>query len=171
MTFLIGTILLLFMALMAWTCLRQPADPAPDPAVRPADPTRTRVWILLVAGFALALFRPDEEMTAGEDPGAYFNSALSFAQHQRIAYADPALAELDPADRVLFRYGHAAFLITKDAVLWAEDERMERTQPWFFPAYALTMSVPAALGLPYATFLFAPLLAIGVGLLLARLAR
>ena len=161
MTLFLGLLLTGFIALVFIACLR----------LLEIRGSGGWLWFFLIAGATCVLFRPDEELEAGEDAGGYFNAALSYAQHQRLSFVDPALAEVDPAERTVFRYGHAGFLITKDACLWAEDQQMDKVRPWFFPAYPLLMSVPAALGFPYGAFWIAPVLAILIAVLLAGLAQ
>lgn len=156
----LGVILAAFMALVFVSCLRR-MEMRWSPGW---------LWALLLVAAACLLFRPDEEVEAGEDAGAYFNTALSFAQHGQLSFEDPALAELKPEERAVFRYGHAGFHSTKDACLWCEDEQMSASKPWFFPGYSLLLSVPAALGFPYGAFWVSPILAILAGLLLAGLA-
>ena len=161
MTLLLGLLLTGFIALVFIACLR----------LMEMRGSRGWLWFFLIAGATCVLFRPDEELEAGEDAGAYFNVALSYARHQRLGFVDPALAEVNPAERTVFRYGHAGFLITKDACLWAEDRQMGKVRSWFFPAYPLLMSVPAALGFPYGAFWIAPVLTILIAVLLAGLAQ
>ena len=160
MTLTIGLALMAFIALVFFVCLRQ----------MEMRWTPGWLWVLLIVGATCLLFRPDEEVEAGEDAGAYFNTALSFAQHQQLRFDDPAMVEVDPSERAVFRYGHAGFLATKDACLWSEDPQMSRSRPWFFPGYSLLLSVPAALGFPYGAFWISPLLAMMIAILLAGLA-
>ena len=165
MTVIAGWMLILFMVLLTRAVGRHGGMLWPR--------TRCGRCGVLVLGAVLALlwFRPDEELESGEDPGAYFNAALSFAQQHRLTFPDPALAGLPAAERILFRYGHAGFLITKDAVLWAEDESMETVGPHFFPAYSLLLAVPVSFGWTYGMFLITPILAVLIGWMLALLAR
>lgn len=172
MIFLIGIFLTGLIALAAWAAGQTaPGETGPrTPGGRRPRPRVLAGYAALAAGLALLLFRPDEEIETGEDAAAYFNAALSLAQRQRMLFSDPALVELYPEERPLFRYGHPAFLQTKDAVLWANDPDWSRVGPHFLPAYSIILSIPATLGFTYAAFWTSPLFAILVGGLLARLA-
>ncbi len=119
----------------------------------------------------LFLLRPDEEMEAGEDPGSYLHSAISLAREQRFWFLDTGLALVPAEERPLFRYGHAGFLATKDAVLWSPDMQSIEVGPHFLPAYSVLLSVPVSLGFPYGAFWISPLLALLGAVLLGLLAR
>lgn len=129
---------------------------------------------LLLTGFALAtallLFRPDEEIEAGEDAAAYFNAAKVYLRTKTFHPSDPALAELAPEERPFFRYGDPTFMITKDHTLWARDESMDPVSVYFFPAYSLLLAAPMVLGMPYAAFWLSGLAAAASGMILSGLA-
>ncbi|MCC5843398.1 MAG: hypothetical protein JJU05_04025 [Verrucomicrobia bacterium] len=118
----------------------------------------------------LLLFRPDEELEAGEDAAAYFNAAQQYLRTGALHLSDPALAELRPEDRPLFRYGDHRFMITKDHTLWARDLGMDPVSVFFFPAYSFLLGFPMMLGFPYGAFWLSSLVAVGCGVLLAGLA-
>lgn len=161
MTLLMGVLLSLFIAWVFVACLRL-LDVRSIPGW---------VWFLLAAGAACLLFRPDEEVEAGEDAGAYFNAAVSYASYGHLNFEDPAFTEVAPEEQRAFRYGHGDFFVSKDNCLWVQDLQMQKRKPWFFPAYSLLMAVPIAAGFPYGAFWIAPVLAILIGVLLAGLAR
>lgn len=119
----------------------------------------------------LFLLRPDEEMEAGEDPAGYLHRAISLAHEQRFGFVDAGLALVPAEERPLFRYGHAGFLATKDAVLWSPDMQAMEVGPHFLPAYSVLLSVPVSLGFPYGAFWVSPLLALLGALLIGLLAR
>lgn len=161
----LGLLLLGFFALVFLACLR---------VLEVGRSPHARAWAIygaLAVALILLLFRPEEEMEAGEDAGAYFHAAMSYARHGTLRFPDPGLATVPASERPLFRYGHAGFGITKDAVLWANDETMDEVGPHFFPGYSLLLAVPIALGYPYAAFGVSSLLAVMIGCLLAMLAR
>ena len=81
----------------------------------------------------LFLLRPDEEMEAGEDPAGYLHRAISLAREQRLGFVDAGLALVSAEERPLFRYGHAGFLATKDAVLWSPNMQSMEVGPHFQP--------------------------------------
>jgi hypothetical protein len=174
MVFLVGLSLIGLIALVGLACRRAAASSAEndlDPRPNRRRPLwRVAGYTALAVALVILLFRPDEEMESGEDPGAYFLAALSYAAQQSLTFPDPALADLPPGRRSLFRYGHRGFLRTKDAVLWSRDREWSEVGPHFFPAYSVLLSVPAALGVPYAAFWTSPVFAILVGGLLALLA-
>jgi hypothetical protein len=125
----------------------------------------------ILSCLALALFlRPDEELEAGEDPGSYLHAAYAFSDTQRISFDDQALCAVQPQERGLFRYGHAGFLATKDAVLWRDDLADTRVGPHFFAAYPVLLAFAVSLTGCYAAFLVSPLLALGIGWMLGGLA-
>ncbi len=137
------------------------------------DPARARTagWgVLALLVLAVPLyFRPHEELLGGEDPGAYINSAATFARTGQIRYIDPLLAQVPPAERGAFLYGHELFLKTKDACLWVKDLKQAEIGPWFQPAYAVLLSLPLK-GLPGWCALYgAPLLTLLAALALAAL--
>jgi len=119
----------------------------------------------------LFLLRPDEEMEAGEDPAGYLHRAISLAREQRLGFVDAGLALVSAEERPLFRYGHAGFLATKDAVLWSPNMQSMEVGPHFLPAYSILLSVPVSLGFPYGAFWISPLLALLGALLLGLLVR
>lgn len=130
-----------------------------------------KLWSILLVGLSsLVLFRPDEEVNSGEDAGGYWNAALSYAQRGFPNFVDPALMRLPPDERLLFRYGHQGFGITKDAAVWAMDGHMSQIGPKFYPGYSLLLSLAPAAGFPYAAFWVSPVLALLCGILIARLA-
>lgn len=137
----------------------------------PGSPKAATLWGLSVVLLIIALFRPEEEIEIGEDPGVYFNSALSFVQQGALHFPDPALSEIPTEDRPLFRYGHEGFMITKDNSLWADDLSMSEVGAFFLPGYALLLAVPMSLGFAYGAFWISPLLAIMTGVLVALWAR
>lgn len=135
-------------------------------------PATTASWCLLglvSLGTVLLVFRPDEELEAGEDAAAYFNAAQLYVRTGKLHISDPALSELSQADRHLFRYGDHRFMITKDHTLWARDNRMDPVSVFFFPAYSFLLGLPIALGFSYGAFWISSLTAIGVGVVLAGL--
>ena len=129
---------------------------------------------LMLLGFgvlaALLLFRPDEEVEAGEDAAAYFNAAQQYLRSGRLHVSDPALAVLPPEHRPLFRYGDPSFMITKDHTLWARDGSMDPVSVFFFPAYSFLLGFPMMLGFPYGAFWLSSLISAGCGVLLGGLA-
>ena len=134
---------------------------------------RTRdviLWSLLGILAAGLLFRPNEEIFGGQDPGAYLNSAASFARHKTLFHIDPLLAQVPQESRPDFFYGHSGFGLTKDACLWVRDAATALIGPWFQPAYSIMMS-PVAVVRPFAILYVAPLLGLMTGLVLACLAR
>lgn len=134
---------------------------------------RTRdviLWGLLGLLAAGLLFRPNEEIFGGQDPGAYLNSAASFARHKTLFHIDPLLAEVPQNARTGFFYGHSGFGLTKDACLWVRDAATALIGPWFQPAYSIMMS-PVAVVRPFAILYVAPFLGLMTGLVLACLAR
>ncbi len=181
MILLAGVYLLLLIMLTGVACLRVAALPDRNvPGTVAGVETgshgsllrvivRVFAYAVLATVLAILLLRPDEEVESGEDAGAYFNAALSYAGSQAVRFADPAFAELLPGEHQVFRYGHAGFLQTKDAVLWSDDLQWSRVGPHFFPAYSILLSVPAALGFPYAAFWFSPVFAILIAGLLVLL--
>ncbi len=135
----------------------------------------TRRGRILLGAFALLtvllLGRPDEQIEGGEDPGAYFNVAHALVQRNALRFEDPALAAIAPEERRLFRYGHPGFLLTKDAVLWADGPEMKRVGVFFPPAYSILLALPVGLGLSYGVYALTSLLAVGCGVLVAGMAR
>ena len=137
------------------------------------DPARARTagWGVLAA-LVLAVplyFRPHEELLGGEDPGAYINSAATFARTGQIRYIDPLLAQVPPAQRGAFLYGHELFLKTKDACLWVKDLKRAEIGPWFQPAYAVLLSLPLKYLPGWYALYGAPLLTLLAALALAAL--
>lgn len=125
---------------------------------------------LLTVLSALLLLRPDEEIEIGEDAASYFHVAQSILRTSSLGGADPALSELSPEERALFRYGDAGFWWTKNMVFWAEDEGFEKVGPHFFPAYSFLLAGAMSLGGSYAAFWFSSLIAVGCGVLICLLA-
>lgn len=124
----------------------------------------------LAALFVLALplyLRPHEEITGGEDPGAYINSAVTFSRTDHLRYVDPLLVQIPEADRAAFLYGHKAFKQTKDACLWVKDLETAEIGPWFQPAYSVLLSLPLKFLPPWCVLYGAPLLALLSALALA----
>jgi hypothetical protein len=162
---LTGLLLLAFILLVFVVCLRVSAMSLP--ATRGA-----RVAIGLIAALLLAmLMRPEEEIEIGEDPGVYFNAAASFARHDALAFQDPAFARIPAVDRILFKYGHAGFMLTKDNSLWSRDISMQETRAHFYPGYSLLLALPMKAGFPYGAFWVSIALAILTGLLVTMLCR
>lgn len=162
---LAGAFLLGFILAVFAVCLR--LSPLGLPAGKPA-----RVALGVMATLVLVLlFRPEEEIEIGEDPGVYFNSAASFVQHDALAFQDPAFARIRPEDRILFKYGHAGFMLTKDNSLWSEEISMEETRAHFYPGYSLLLALPMAAGFSYGAFWLSTGLAIMTGFLVAALCR
>jgi hypothetical protein len=125
---------------------------------------------LVAAGAVWILFRPHEDLYGGEDPGAYVNSALTYARTGAFFHIDPLLADVPLAHRPAFFYGHRQFGLTKDACLWVRDLESALIGPRFLPAYPLLMSALARLG-PDATVLYVtPFFALLTALALAVLA-
>jgi hypothetical protein len=168
MTWLLGTLAWLLALWGAWSALRlfRVAWGQTDtnhPTVVGA------VWMLGLAVAAVFLSRPEEEVTAGEDPAAYLHTAAAFARHSSLTFQDPALARLSRDDRLLFRYGHHGFGYTKDACLWVKNADTAEVGSWFQPAFALLLSVPVALFSPWAAFAVPPLFALLSALMIAGL--
>ncbi|MCX7008863.1 MAG: hypothetical protein NTY53_16730 [Kiritimatiellaeota bacterium] len=137
------------------------------------DPARARVagWGalgLLVLAVPL-YFRPHEELLGGEDPGAYINSAATFARIGQIHYTDPLLVQVPPAQRGTFFYGHDLFQKTKDACLWVKDQEKAEIGPWFQPAYSVLLALPLKCLPGWCALYGAPLLALLSALALAAL--
>lgn len=165
MILLLGLSLVFFFGLVFFTCLRVAEIQWPGTALQ---------WsaaLLLGMMLVLLLFRPEEEIEVGEDPGVYFNAALAFIQQGRFHFEDPALARIDSSERALFRYGDASFMVTKDHNLWASDEQMDRVGAFFLTGYSLLLAVPMALGFSYGAFWVSPLLAIMVACVISFLGR
>jgi len=167
MVTLIGSLL---WGLTVWACM------AVVNTLRPLEKRRGRalyaaVWGLLILAALAFLMRPEEEITTGEDPAAYFHSAQAFARHGAVTFQDPALAELPKPQRRLFRYGHRGFGNTKDACLWVKNADTATVGTWFQPAFAWLLAVPIALFTPWAAFFVAPFFALMAGLILAGLVR
>jgi hypothetical protein len=114
-------------------------------------------------------FRPHEEILGGEDPGAYINSAATFARTGQIRYIDPMLVQIPPAQRGAFLYGHELFQQTKDACLWVKDMEKAEIGPWFQPAYSVLLSLPLKFLPGWCALYGAPLLALLSALALAAL--
>lgn len=130
--------------------------------------------LLAVAGVGTLLYimRPEEQIESGEDAGAYLNAANWISQEGRFAVSDPALMDIEPSERRLFRYGDHSFLMTKDVALWARDRKtMDPVGVWFFPAYSVFLAFPMLLGIPYAAFWLSGMLAIATAVLLACLSK
>lgn len=126
--------------------------------------------VLLVVGGLL--IRPSEKLEAGQDAAAYFNVATWLIQEGSFSVEDPALAELQPVNRKLFRHGPPQFMVTKDHTLWAEDlETMDPVKVYFFPATSLLLAFPMLLGIPYAAFWLNTLVALGCAVLVGLLGR
>jgi len=125
------------------------------------------IHLLLAVLAAVFLFRPEEEVKTGDDPAAYLHMAQAFARCGKLTFDDPALLELEPAERPLFRYGTERFGVTKDHCFWIKDMQTGRVGPWFQPAFPLLLSVPVRLAGPYSALLVTPLFAILSGVLLA----
>lgn len=131
----------------------------------------TSLLVMTGLGTALFLFRPDEELEAGEDAAAYYHAARWFVQTGDFHISDPALVTLPPEQRKLFRHGDPGFMITKDHTLWADNlDRMDPVKSFFFPAYSLYLALPIWLGIPYAAFWLNSLLAAACGMLVSVLA-
>lgn len=137
------------------------------------DPVRARAagWgVLAVLVLAVPLyFRPHEELLGGEDPGAYINSAATFARSGELHSIDPLLAQVPPAQRSAFLYGHEKFLQTKDACLWVKDLDKAEIGPWFQPAYAVLLSLPLKCLPGWCALYGAPLLTLLAAFALAAL--
>jgi hypothetical protein len=131
-------------------------------------------WLLWSALAVLVLasplyFRPHEELLGGEDPGAYINSAATFARTGQLRHTDPLLAQVPVEQRSNFLYGHALFLQTKDACLWVKDLKRAEVGPWFQPAYSVLLSLPLKVLPGWCALYGAPLLALLSALALAAL--
>lgn len=129
------------------------------------------LWGICLLGAVAFLMRPEEELSAGEDPAAYFNMAIRFASHGKFFFEDAGLTAIPESQRLLFRYGHHGFGMTKDACFWIDDLAAARVGPWFQPAYPLLLSVPVAVGFQYAALLVTPFLAILAAWLLSGIVR
>lgn len=128
------------------------------------------VLLAILTMVGLLLFRPQENIYGGEDPGSYLNSAFTYARTQQLFHEDPMLAQAPVADRTLFLYGHHGFGITKDAVLWMRHIDPPVVGPWFQPAYPLMMSAVVTLAPDYAALWVAPLFGLLTALMLGLLA-
>lgn len=128
------------------------------------------LWMILLLSGAAVFSRPHETVLGGQDPGAYVNSAVSFARRGRIAYEDEMLARVAPESRGEFLYGHAGFRLTKGACLWLDEPESAVVGPWFQPAYPVLMSLVARVFSNVAVLFVAPGFALGTALLLAALA-
>ena len=163
MVLLISACLWLLLGAALWRCGRAWQRAA-------ADGRTATVLLLALLVLAVPLyFRPHEELLGGEDPGAYINSAATFARTGQLHYTDPLLVQIPPAQRGAFLYGHELFLHTKDACLWVKNMETAEIGPWFQPAYSVLLALPLQV-LPgwYALF-GAPLLALLSALALAAL--
>ena len=159
-----GFLLVIGLLSVTTVCLRM-AGP-----IWPVRRAEWGAWALLVILISLLWLRPEEGMEAGEDPASYLWAAHAFHQHNALRFEDPGLTTVPESERALFRYGHAGFLNTKDAVLWANDDSFHAVRPHFFPLYSVLLATPLALGWEYGLFLVTPLIALGCGLMLVVLA-
>ncbi len=134
--------------------------------------SRRTLWAALALCVVAAplYFRPHEEVLGGEDPGAYLNSAATFARTGQWRHTDPLLAQVPVDVRSNFLYGHEQFLQTKDACLWLKDLKTAAVGPWFQPAYAVLLSGPLKLLPGWCALYGAPLLALLAALALAAFA-
>ena len=138
---------------------------------RDDDALRVRwwLWAAMAAIGVVFLFRPNEDILGGEEPGSYVNSAATFARVGRMFYQDPLLAQVPQEQRGSFLCGHAGFGLTKDACLCVRDLQTARIGPWFQPPYAVLMSPVARFGQPSWVLYVAPLLGVMTALALAAL--
>ncbi len=125
-------------------------------------------WAAMVLAGAAVLLRPHEDILGGEDPGAYLNAAMSFHRQGSLFHADPLLAQVPPAERSSFYYGHAGFGRTKDACLWIH-EPDGLIGPWFQPSYSVMAGLLSWFA-PRGALYCAPLLGLLTALVLAVLA-
>ena len=136
----------------------------------PAHSRQVAIGALILIVLATPLyFRPHEELLGGEDPGAYLNSAVTFARTDHLTYIDPLLVQIPEADRGAFLYGHAMFGLTKDACLWVKDLHTAEIGPWFQPAYSVLLSLPLKVLPAWCVLYGAPLLALLAALALLAL--
>ena len=136
-------------------------------------PSRLRMalWVLLVLGAGILLFRPHEDVLGGQDQGAYVNTAATFDRLQALTYTDPLLAEVPESSRKEFFYGYRYFPDTKYMCLWVSDVSRATMSPWFQPAYSVLLGVVAHLA-PVAWMLYAtPFLTLLSAIAMACLTR
>lgn len=163
MVWLFSAGLWLLLAAALWRAVRcLAADPAQ---------ARTAGWgALALLMLAVPLyFRPHEVLQGGEDPGAYINSAATFARTGQIRYVDPLLAQVPVEQRSHFLYGHEQFQYTKDACLWMKSLKTASVGPWFQPAYSVLLALPLKFLPGWFALFGAPLLALLSALALAAL--
>lgn len=141
-------------------------------AARPeggASPARRIVWCALLAGAAVVLLRPHEDILGGQDTGAYANAAAIVGRLHALSYDDPMLAQLKPASREPFVI--RKWYDSKYHLLWLPDSESPTMAPWFQPAFSILAGTVAwPLG-PKAILFVTPLFALLTGLALAALAR
>ncbi|MDA0323781.1 MAG: hypothetical protein O2923_13865 [Verrucomicrobia bacterium] len=133
------------------------------------------LWCLLLAGAAVILFRPHEDIFGGQDQGAYANAAAAYASHKSTSFPDPLLSEVDASERSAFYYGAQRWFHgiadSKTGCLRVVDRGAEvELAPWFQPSYSLLMGAVSWM-LPSRAMLYvSPLFGILTGLALAVLA-
>ncbi len=103
-------------------------------------------WAALYACLGLALFTPPYEYALGNwDPGTYIVTGARLARTGSIAYRDPLLASLPPAERALFYFTH---LIPQryEGGMAIGDHEGAVVSPHFYHLYTVWIAVFNALG-------------------------
>lgn len=132
---------------------------------------RTILWSVMLVLSTLLLFRPNEDIFGGEDPGSYINAAVSYARNNSFFYIDPLLSQVAPEARNNFLYGNTnEYGVTKNACLWVRDMDRALIGPHFFPAYPLLMSGVTGVFPDLAALFVIPLFTVFMALALRALA-
>ena len=131
---------------------------------------RFGLWTLLGLAALALLFRPHEDIFGGEDPGAYLNAGITYGRQQKFFEVDPLLAQVPPATRPDFYYGHAGYGTTKDACLWVREPDRAVVGPHFQPAYPLLIALVSRLAGPASALFVIPVFTLGLALALRALA-
>ncbi|MCE9616348.1 MAG: hypothetical protein K8T26_18915 [Lentisphaerae bacterium] len=165
MVFLISGLLWAFFLLVGARLLAIASRPDADTP----HPVRTLLLLGLVG--ALTFLRPHELLLSGQDPGVYLNTAGAFARHQSLFYVDTLLAEVAPANRFIFWFGHLGYGFTKDSCLRIADLDTMLMGPRFPPAFPILLSPLMRAGPPFLGLYVVPLFALFTGIALFAVVR
>lgn len=137
---------------------------------RPRLDQGTAIWIALIVLATAILFRPHEDLYGGQDPGAYVNSAATYARLKTLSHVDPLLIQMQADERPSFLFGHHGYVPSKDGCMLARDLGTATIAPWFQPAYSIMMGAVTWI-LPQPSMLYvSPLFGLLTGIALAVLA-